>query len=247
MALDAEQFEERGWTLIEGFLGSPDAARLKDELGFLLQNPQLFPECMYYLERDSADNKRVTRIEKIWEYLPILHETAIARTLASYAEKLLGCPACLFKDKLNIRFANGAGYAPHQDSAAGWDKFANRFVSFGFFLGASNPYFGGFEIVSSIHKNGRLPNEKGKMTDEDFEKLVPIQLDAKLGDVLVLDSEAPHRTLKNRSEEDILHLLFTFGPSTAEGAREKYYQEKRESFGRNRDKNLYEFRVFSFQ
>ncbi|HIE20180.1 MAG TPA: phytanoyl-CoA dioxygenase family protein, partial [Rhodospirillales bacterium] len=35
----------------------------------------------------------------------------------------------LFKEKVNFKMPGGGGFKPHQDSQAGWDKYADFYVS----------------------------------------------------------------------------------------------------------------------
>ncbi len=237
---------EAGWALLPGFLSREEAVALQRDVAALAAVPGDNLECMYFYGTDASDERRLTRIERIWEALPSLLETRLGERIVSRAEAYLGEPVVLFKDKLNIRYAGSAGYAPHQDSAAGWEHFAAHFVSIGVFLGRSDPFHGGFEVVDRAHRSGRFANEKGRMSDADFEALGPKAVCADLGDAILLDSEAPHRTCLNDSSTDSLHLLFTFAPARAGGIRDLYYAKKAASFTDGREGNRFEFRVFAF-
>jgi hypothetical protein len=235
-----------GWALLAGFLSRDEAAALQRDVAALAAAPDNNLECMYFFGTDASGERRLTRIERIWEALPTLLETGLGERISARAEAYLGEPVVLFKDKLNIRYSGSAGYAPHQDSAAGWEDFAAQFVSIGVFLGRSDPFHGGFEVVDGAHRSGRFANEKGRMSDADFEALGPEAVRANLGDAILLDSEAPHRTLRNDSSTDSLHLLFTFAPARAGGIRDLYYEKKAASFAQGRKSNRFEFRVFAF-
>lgn len=237
---------ETGWALLSGFSSLEEATALQHDIATLAAAPDDNPECMYFFGTAASGERRLTRIERIWEALPSLRETGLGERIVARAEAYLGEPVVLFKDKLNIRYAGSAGYAPHQDSAAGWEDFAAHFVSIGVFLGRSDPLHGGFEVVDGAHRSGRFANEKGRMSDADFEALGPKAVRADLGDAILLDSEAPHRTLRNDSSADSLHLLFTFAPAQADGIRDLYYTKKAASFAHGREDNRFEFRVFAF-
>ncbi|MTJ82760.1 MAG: phytanoyl-CoA dioxygenase family protein [Telmatospirillum sp.] len=236
-----------GWSFLPGLLTPAEVRRVREELAGLSATPDLHPDCMYYVDVDAGGGRHLARVERIWEALPSLGETGIGRRLKECAARYLGEDVALFKDKLNIRYAGSNGYSPHQDSAAGWEEFADHFVSIGVFLGTSDRAHGGFEVVGGVHRDGRFPNDKGRMSDAFFDGMDRISVSAGLGDAIVLDSEAPHRTLPNRTSEDALHLLFTFAPARAGAAREAYYARKESSFSEKKEKNIFEFRVFSFQ
>ncbi|MCJ9668982.1 MULTISPECIES: phytanoyl-CoA dioxygenase family protein [unclassified Neorhizobium] len=236
----------RGWKLISPFASKAEILLLKEQLLRTTMDSDGHPHCLYYYDVLPDGKSRLTRVERIWEALTILKSAGLGERIIRAAESYLGCPVVLFKDKLNIRYAGSGGYAPHQDSAAGWGEFAERFVSIGLFLGHSDLFHGGFEVVDEQHNLGRFPNEKGKMTDDLFNTMAPMAVDADMGDALLLDSEAPHRTAHNSSSLDSWHLLFTFAPSVGGPIREEYYERKIQSFQNGKSSNRFEFRVFSF-
>ena len=84
------------------------------------------------------------------------------------------------------------------------------------------------------------------MSEEDFQALDPVALVAEQGDAVLLDSEAPHKTLDNQSDQNSMHLLFTFVRVKEGDIRSAYYDEKERSFAASQNGNDYEFRVFAF-
>lgn len=238
---------EHGWALLKNYFSAKEADAVTSDIRRLIQSPSNYEPCMFFYGTDANEDRRLTRIERLWEALPSLRATGLGARIVKDASTFLDGDAVLFKDKVNIRYAKSSGYAPHQDSAAGWEEFADRFVSFGLFLHPSDPFRGGFEVASNAHKVGRFSNSSGKMTEDDFLKLNPLQLTAQRGDVIVLDSEAPHKTLDNQSEEDSFHLLFTFARAMPGAAiRNAYYDKKEDSFSSSKKGNEYEFRMFKF-
>lgn len=235
-----------GWQVMTNFVLQDEAHTLHDSLRDLMASPSKNKNSLYYYDLSLQGERRLTRIEHIWEALPVLCDGKLGERIREGAEQYLGGPVVLFKDKLNVRYAGSAGYAPHQDSAAGWTEFADHFVSIGLFLGPSDPHHGGFEVVSDAHRRGRFSNDKGRMSDADFEALGPHAVHADLGDAILLDSETPHRTLKNESNLDSLHLLFTFATARAGAIRDTYYSKKSASFSEGRRDNCFDFRVFAF-
>ena len=235
-----------GWNLVQNFASVKELELLRNDLAEVTSAPAKYEQSIYYYEVSSANEKKLNRIERIWEAIPTLTHTSFGRRIVAVAESYFEGPVVLFKDKLNIRYAGSNGYAPHQDSAAGWDEFADRFISIGLFLAQSDRQRGGFEVVNGHHNSGRFPNDKGQMTNDLFESLGPLAIVANSGDALLLDSEAPHRTLTNGSVEDSWHLLFTFASARFGEIRNKYYNKKAQSFNKGREGNRVEFRVFAF-
>ncbi|MEM5583791.1 phytanoyl-CoA dioxygenase family protein [Roseibium sp. AS2] len=235
-----------GWTQLKNYFDGEIAKSILNDIDILSNNPQKFKKCMYFFGTDNEGDRRLVRIERLWESLPTIEKTGLGARIVADAEAFLGGPVQLFKDKVNIRYAGSKGYAPHQDSAAGWEEFADRFVSIGLFLHPSDPYRGGFEVVSGAHNDGRFSNEKGRMSEEVFQALKPTALVAEQGDAVLLDSEAPHKTLDNQSDQNSVHLLFTFARVKQGDIRSAYYDEKERSFAEKRNGNEFEFRVFAF-
>ena len=242
-----ETCRQVGHTLIRGFLEPGIAGALRCEVMTLVNRRADRGRAMYFFEEESSGARRLVRVERIWEALPVLASGETGARLFALAEAYLGGPAAIFKDKLNIRHAGSQGYAPHQDSAAGWDAFAPRFLSIGVFLDLSNSKRGGFEVVDNAHRRGRLDNNKGKMSLDQFRLMNPHAIDADQGDIILLDSEAPHRTFDNVSEDDCHHLLITFMPRCSEDLRSAYYDKKAIDLEGDLVNNEFKFRVFSFR
>jgi hypothetical protein len=236
-----------GWSLIPRFLNAGELQSLRDDLAAIRNDRDKFQSCMFFYDENGAGQRRLNRIEVIWEALETLSRTSLGQRLYDCAAEYFSEPAALFKDKLNIRYTASKGYAPHQDSAAGWEEFSDRFLTIGVFLDTSDREHGGFEVVSEAHARGRFPNDRGRMDLGQFMALGPIEIIAEAGDALLIDGEAPHRTVENLSDSDNFHLLFTFVPSRFSNAREAYYDKKRLSFASNKIPDGYAFRVFSFE
>jgi ectoine hydroxylase-related dioxygenase (phytanoyl-CoA dioxygenase family) len=241
-----ETAREAGWALFCNYLSDLELHDLQQDVISLIARPADHKHSAYFFETSSEDDRRLTRVERIWESLSTLHNTSLGEKLLSTAQDYLAEPAILFKDKVNIRYSGTNGYAPHQDSAAGWFEFSNRFVSLGVFLSHSNRMRGGFEVASHVHRLGHFDNLQGRMRDEDFKLMNPQSVEANPGDLILLDSETPHRTVTNTSGHDIFHLLFTFANARTPGVRDAYYTKKLNCFARGQIENNFEFRVFAF-
>lgn len=236
-----------GYALARGFLDPEVVNVLRREVAALVERRYEAGEAMFFFEEDPSGKRRLVRIERIWEVLSVLAHGETGKRLFALAEAFFGTPAAIFKDKVNIRHAGSKGYAPHQDSAAGWDAFASRFLTIGVFLDHSNQERGGFEVADCAHLCGRLHNDKGKMSLSHFQSLRLNTVEAEPGDIILLDSEAPHRTFENRSEDDSFHLLITFEPRGEADHRSAYYAKKASDLDGNSALNEFKFRVFSFE
>ncbi|MFZ2029427.1 MAG: phytanoyl-CoA dioxygenase family protein [Vitreimonas sp.] len=237
---------ESGWDLLPQFASQSEIRVLREEISGLLKAPADHPDVLYFEDQTNGAAPALARMERFWEATPSLCTGALGSRLRLAASNYLGRGVSLFKDKLNMRYPHSSGYSPHQDVAAGWDAFASAFVSLCVFFEPTGPENGGFDVATGTHRGLRFPNIDGKMSDTDFEQLAHQPIRAEGGDALLLDGEAPHRSLANRSDRAAFHAIFTF-TSASPYARAAYYKEKLSSFGARAGENTFEFRVFSFE
>jgi hypothetical protein len=238
---------EKGHSLIKNFLTEEQIGSVRKEVDTILDLESNHENPLFFFEVEETGDRRLVRVERIWEALPSLSESEVGMRLIELAESYLNGKVSIFKDKINVRYAGSKGYAPHQDSAAGWDSFGPRFLSIGIFLDKTSPEKGGFEVVDNAHNSGRFENDKGKMTLDLFRTLNPYSIDAVPGDIILLDSEAPHRTFDNISSSDSRHLLITFMIAEEFDIRSKYYEKKIAEFEGDKEKREFVFRVFKFE
>lgn len=233
-------FRTSGWVLCEEYVPKNVIEALGREADALSQNPGAVAECQYYMDRFTTGETRLARVERITERLPTLHGSGLAARMVRDAEAVLEGPVVAFKDKLNIRYPGSAGYAPHQD-AARWHRFADRFVSFGVFLSASDAGHGGFSFARYDLSQGLKPTASGDFDAVDFASLPRQEIAGEAGDTLIIDGAAPHSTTENRSGARVLHLLFTFAKGTDANLRDEYYAAQEAAFERVRHGNVFTF------
>jgi len=233
-------FQSQGWALFPGYADAATLDRLRAEASALAETPGAHEICQYYLDRFADGRTRLARVEAISEVLPTLAVSGLISRMAEDARALLGGPVVLFKDKLNIRYPESPGYAPHQD-AARWRNFADGFVSFGLFLSASNAARGGFLFADYDLAVGLQATRTGDFDPDTFGSLAQKELTAAAGDAVMIDGRTPHCTSANQTPERILHLLFTYARSDDDRLRAAYYADQAAAFDSVRAGNLYTF------
>jgi ectoine hydroxylase-related dioxygenase (phytanoyl-CoA dioxygenase family) len=236
---------QTGWASLPGFVSPAERQALDRDLDALIAG-EAPAQTLRYTQEIGGGQTRLTRVECIWEHLPSLQAFGLGDRLEALAAQCLGCQPQLFKDKLNLRYPGDAGYAPHQDTAAGWTEFGDAFVSIFLALHSSCPQNGGFRVVPSAHRIGRLPNEAGRMSEAAFNALAPVEVTLEPGGLLLLDGEAPHLTGPNRTGRVSRHLIFTFVRTAQDDVRTLYYETKRGAFGAQPGEAM-SFRVFKFE
>jgi hypothetical protein len=98
-----------GWALLEGQVSPAAGLALKEAVLDLVGHPDRHPTAIYFFSAAAREqDRRLTRVERIWNELPVLHNTALARNLVAIARAYLDEDVVLFKDKVNIRHAGSA-------------------------------------------------------------------------------------------------------------------------------------------
>ncbi len=120
----------------------------------------------------------------------------------------------------------GDGYKPHQDSQAGWEKYASFYVSVMVCIDRATLENGCLKMVAGHHKRGLFrewePLSESEMTGMDF---VPCPTEP--GDIAFFDSYAPHASELNLSDS-IRRLYFATYNRLSEGDHlARYYADKR--------------------
>lgn len=238
--------QRNGWAKFDQFLDREELLQFRREINQLLITSSNFSECLCFYTDSSLEVERPVRIECFWENIRSLAIGSIGRKLHTLAGAYLGKRATLFKDKVNVRLIGSSGYSPHQDAAAGWHSYAKKFVTIGLFLSTSNSLRGGFEVAAQHHRLGRIANNNGKIEDQMFCSLERDTPSFKSGDAILLDGEAPHRTLMNCSDDEVIHILFTFNSFDEGNCRSQYYEKKKRDFQQTKNSNRLMFRVFTF-
>lgn len=222
-----------GWALVPDYLSGPELAALQKEARALVDAAPSQPGCSYFFDRFSSGEHRLARVERIADAMASVREGPLGRRMQMDAERCFGTAAAPFKEKMNIRYPDSPGYAPHQD-AARWDRYGSRFLSFGLFLSPSDASRGGFEISTQPAPSGRLANSRGDLDASLYAALPRAELRANPGDALLIDGDVPHCTTANQSGDAILHLLFTYVSGTDTSARAAYYASQDKDFERAR-------------
>ncbi|MEX0696654.1 MAG: phytanoyl-CoA dioxygenase family protein [Dongiaceae bacterium] len=180
-------------------------------------------------ERSRLDSRQdlISRIE----YLAPFHAgfAELCEALKPSAAQLLGEPAVLFKEKINFKMAGGDGFKPHQDSQAGWETYASIFVTVALTIDEATAANGCLRIVAGHHKRG-LFRAWEPLTDEDMAGMRFVDCPTRPGDLVFIDSYAPHASEPNLSD-GLRRLYFATYNRLSEGDHmARYYADKRKNY-----------------
>lgn len=234
-----QQFNERGFIVVKGFV-QPDAIRrIGAWLDELAATPsQSGPEARYYEVSPITGRNMLVRVEHFLGP----EKTAITELLVTPAatqalEALLGEPAVLFKEKVNYKLPGCRPDKLHQDQAAGWNAYADFFVTMAIAVDANQHDNAPLTFLGSGRYEKRLMTPEWQpLTDADppYEPAGDYQLiEADPGDAIFFDSYVPHGSPANTSARQRRNVYVTFNRRSAGDLRRRYYDDKWKSYPPN--------------
>jgi ectoine hydroxylase-related dioxygenase (phytanoyl-CoA dioxygenase family) len=192
--------------------------------------------------RDPAE-RLITRIERISPFHSGFRE--LTTVLKPLVEQLLGEPAVLFKEKINFKFPGADGFKPHQDAQAGWNAYADFFVSALICVDEATPENGCLRIVENYRHRGLFQLWR-PLTDDDLAGMHWVDLPTQPGDIIFFDSYVPHASQPNMTERTRRIYYATYNRASAGDLMDRYYADKHKSFPPDIDRDpskSYVFRV----
>ena len=226
------EFNDRGFIVLKGFFDKEVMGKVSSWLDELQHSkPGKNQEAKYYEKSSITGENVLVRVECILGD----HNPEITRLLLS--PKTLGCltqlfsePPILFKEKVNYKPSGCRPDKLHQDQAAGWNAYADFFISMGIVVDANRKENAALSFMKSgKYKKQLMSAEWQPLTQED----PPYQpeneytlLEADPGDVIFFDSYVPHGSPANTSAKGRRNLFLTFNKQSDGDMRARYYREK---------------------
>jgi hypothetical protein len=240
-----ETFKNDGYLIVAGAFSSDEIKRLDTWTQELVALPEQTGKHWVFHERslkgDGAD--LISRIENIAPFHAGFEE--LSTVMKAPVAQLLGEEAVLFKEKINFKMPGGDGFKPHQDSQAGWDDYADFFISALVCIDEATVENGCLQMVGGFHQKGLYkswePLTKDDMADMDF-----VPCPTKPGDVVFFDCYAPHASEPNMTD-DTRRIFFATYNRLSEGDHlAQYYADKFKTYPPDIDRDAdkeYVFRV----
>jgi 2-aminoethylphosphonate dioxygenase len=225
-------YHKQGWLLARGFVAPAEVDALARWTEELAARPEERGKHMVYREPSLIDAERRV-IQRIEDFCP--HHArfdAFVRNgrLREAVDRLLGAPACLFKEKINFKMPGGAGFEPHQDQQAGWSRYARMFVTALVTIDRATIENGCLEMGDGARLTSLVGEEWRPLTPAEMKgfNLVPVPTEP--GDVLFFDSYAAHASKPNMTDHPRRILYLTYNAASDGDHRARYFAEKRENF-----------------
>jgi len=222
-------FKKTGYLIIRSGLPKPQMKTIDKWTNELLALPEESGKHWVYYEQnhDKEKKKIVSRIENIRTFhygFKILSDC-----LRNPISQLMEEDAILFKEKINFKMPGGTGFKPHQDSQAGWDAYANFFISAFVSIDESTLENGCLEICGGRHVNGLHTSWK-PLTKDDMIDMEFIPILTQPGDVIFFDSFTPHQSAPNLSKSPRRIYYATYNAKSSGDKSKQYYRDKHKSY-----------------
>jgi len=241
---ERDLFEKTGYLLVRGGFGSAAMEHITRWSEEIADRPEVSGAHWVYHEKSLRDGSDlVSRIEKIAPF------HAGFRELCEVLRVPVGClireEAVLFKEKINFKLPGGDGFKPHQDAQAGWDVYADYFVSVFVCIDRSTLENGCLWIAPGHHRRGLFRSWE-PMAETDMAGMNFIPVPTEPGDVIFFDSFAPHASEPNLTDSTRRIYYATYNRRSAGDHMATYYADKHRSYPPDIDRRRgqsYRFRV----
>jgi hypothetical protein len=224
-------FHRDGWVKAAGFFTPAEVADMDQWTNELLSRPETPGEHMVYYEQSyrAPAERIVQRIEYFCGYHPEFDRFVNGELKAAIA-RLLGEPAVLFKEKINLKLPGGAGFEPHQDQQAGWSAYAPLFVTALVSIDRATLENGCLEMAAGPRHSDLIGPEWAPLTPTEMSGLSLAPVPTAPGDVLFFDSFAPHASKRNETADARRILYLTYNRQADGDHRDRYFADKRASY-----------------
>jgi len=185
----------------------------------------------YFEPSPLTGEKMLCRIENFLPYHGGFSSLLQNDILFEILEQLMGEPAVLFKEKINLKLAGGAGFGAHQDAPA-FITFDQRYhITMMLAIDDSTIDNGCVQFSSPVETYKTLAqNPDGTICSELEKELSWTSLEVQAGDIVLFDSYIPHRSPTNPSKKSRRAGFITYNRESEGCHRDDYFADKRRSF-----------------
>ncbi|MGE4217915.1 MAG: phytanoyl-CoA dioxygenase family protein [Alphaproteobacteria bacterium] len=222
-------YRSQGFVVLPQAFGPAEMDRIDRWTDELLAMPEEPGRHWVYWEKSLRDpgRKIVSRIENISPFHPGFK--VLTESLKGICAQLFGEPAILFKEKVNFKMPGGDGFKPHQDSQAGWERYASDFISVLLCIDDATVANGCLQIVAGHHTRG-LYRAWEPLTEADMASMKFEPVPTKRGDIILFDSYTPHASDPNMTDQ-VRRIYFATYNRLSEGDRlAAYYADKHKNY-----------------
>ena len=225
-------FRRDGFVFVPGFYGPDDMAQITAWTEEVSAWPEQPGRHMVYGEDSlrAPGTRVVQRIEDVTPFHAGFHGLFSEGRIRNAVSDLLGEPATLFKDKINFKMPGGDGFKVHQDAQAGWNVYAQYYITALISIDPATMENGCLEMAAGWHTRGLIGNEWQPLSENEIAPMKFAAYPTAPGDAIFFDSYAPHRSGPNLTDHARRVLYATYNRASEGDHRARYFADKRKSF-----------------
>ncbi len=227
---ELESWRQNHYLVLPNVLSGPTLEALQSWTDELIEWPETPGKWMKYYERTETQ-RQLCRVENFVPFHPQYAELLCGPSTLEVVSSLMGEAAVLFKEKINLKLAGGAGFRAHQDAPA-FDSFGHRYhITAMVAIDDSVLSNGCLEVSDPLDPDVFLPQADDKsLSDEAIEALSWRPVEVNAGSMLFFDSYLPHRSPPNHSGRSRRAVFATYNRASEGDVRDRYFEEKRRVF-----------------
>ncbi len=233
-------FEETGFLVIKGFFDSDEMVKISAFLDRLRDTePQDGGEAKYYERSPISGDTVLVRVENLFGGMNRTEEALLIDERGkAVLTRLLGESPVLFKEKANFKVPGCRPDKLHQDQAAGWNAYADFFITMGIVVDRNSKDNAAISFMNSGNYRKELMTPEWQPLSHDDPPYQPegeyMLLEADPGDVVFFDSYVPHGSPSNTSNASRRNIFLTFNRASDGDQRVRYYEDKWKSYAPNK-------------
>jgi SAM-dependent methyltransferase len=168
------------------------------------------------------------RIENILPFCSeSLKDLLNSNRVLDVVSELLQEESILLKDKINFKMPGSGQFVPHQDAAAGWDRYGDNQLTYALCLDAATPENGALHFACGAHKGGLLSPLRTPLSEHIVKSFHWDMVPMNPGDALFFNSFAPHYSEANNTDKSRRMAFMTYHAKRFGDHRESFFAEKR--------------------
>jgi ectoine hydroxylase-related dioxygenase (phytanoyl-CoA dioxygenase family) len=240
-----DEFNKKGFVLLHGAFTGDDMEQVLQWTSDVERLPEVSGKQWVFHEKSriDPDSDLISRIEYISPFHAGFAE--LSTILAKTASQVMGDEAILFKEKINFKMPGGDGFKPHQDSQAGWQDYADYFVTIMVCIDEATIENGCLQMVAGYQNRG-LYREWEPLSEQDMADMDFIYCPTRPGDIVLFDCYTPHASDPNMSNHTRRLYFATYNRLADGDHMARYYADKHTSYPPDIDRKSgkeYVFRV----
>ena len=236
-----KHYQDKGFLTLRGMYEPEALSRMSAWLDDLAhRTPAAGAEAKYYETSPTTGETQLVRIEHLLAQTnPEMHALVVTPALENALEQLLGDAPVLFKDKANLKPPGCRSDKLHQDQAAGWDRYADYFITVLIAVDANEADNAPVNVLcSGRYAKGFMGEKWTPLTDVDppygpADEYTVLELQP--GDIVFFDNWVPHGSGPNASDRARRNLFLTFNRAADGDRRDDYYRDKWQTYPPNEE------------